>query len=79
MKLSALVFTAYLAATATATKYIYYGALAPHSRCSRAGAGCAAWICDHPDPANKYSRGCEAAARCRTDAIANCPSEFMER
>ncbi|KAM5527951.1 hypothetical protein FOXYSP1_19825 [Fusarium oxysporum f. sp. phaseoli] len=57
MKLSALVFTAYLAATATATKYIYYGALAPHSRCSRAGAGCAARICDHPRSCQQVQSG----------------------
>lgn len=61
MKLSILAFVTYLAATASATKYIYYGAIARGAEsCSKAGTGCAAWICDHPDPANKYSRGCSS-------------------
>ncbi|KAL5592660.1 hypothetical protein FOBRF1_013686 [Fusarium oxysporum] len=79
MKLSVLTFVTFLAATASATKYIYYGALAPGAQsCSKAGNGCAAWICDHPDPANKYNRGCSVIDRCRSEALAACPAEFKE-
>lgn len=59
MKLSVLAFGTYLVASAFATKYIYYGALGRDAEsCSKAGTGCAAWICDHPIPGHAYSRGC---------------------